>query len=425
MPYETAFTMTTTNIKFGPGTTREVGLDMKKIGTRRVMVVTDSNLSAMQPVQIVLKVLQEANIEAVLFDGVEIEPTDKSFKAAIDFATQGNFDGYVAIGGGSVIDTAKVANLYSTYPADFMDYVNQPIGRGVPVPGTVKPLIAIPTTAGTGSEATGVAIFDLVERNLKTGISHNYLRPTLGIIDPDNTRTLPPMVAACTGLDVLCHAVESLTAIPYDKRPATPEGQSRPTYQGANPISDVWSARAIQMASTNLVRVIQDSGDDTARGEMMLAASLAGIGFGNAGVHLPHAMAYPVAGMARDYYPEGYKANHPLIPHGMSVILNAPAVFRFTASATPEAHLQAASLMGVDTSGADLSDAGDLLAEVFIKMMKQTNMPNGLRALGFTEEDIPQMAEGAFAQQRLIQLSPRPVTVEDFEQLFAETMTIW
>lgn len=425
MTYETAFTMTTTNIKFGPGTSREVGLDMKKTGSKRVMVVTDSNLSGTQPVQTVLDALQDAGIDAVLFDGVEIEPTDISFKGAIAFATQDNFDGYVAIGGGSVIDTAKVANLYSTYPADFMDYVNQPIGKGLPVPGPVKPLIAIPTTAGTGSEATGVAVFDLVERNLKTGISHNYLRPTLGIIDPENTRTLPPMVAACTGLDVLCHAVESLTAIPYNKRPATPEGQSRPTYQGANPISDVWSARAIQMASANLVRAIEDKADDSARGEIMLAASLAGIGFGNAGVHLSHAMAYPIAGMARDYYPEGYNATHPLIPHGMSVILNAPAVFRFTASATPEAHLHAATLMGADTRGADLSEAGDLLAGAFIKMMKQTNMPNGLRALGFTEEDIPQMAEGAFAQQRLIQLSPRPVTMEDFEQLFAETMTIW
>jgi hydroxyacid-oxoacid transhydrogenase len=425
MTYETAFTMSTTNIKFGPGTTGEVGADMKKLGCSRVMVVTDHNLSGTGPVLTVLNSLDEAGIEAVLFDGVVIEPTDKSFQQAIAFSTQGNFDGYVAIGGGSVVDTTKVSNLYATYPADFMDYVNQPIGKGVPVPGPVKPLIAIPTTAGTGSEATGVAVFDIIDRNLKTGISHGYLRPTLGIIDPDNTRTLPPMVAACTGLDVLCHAVESLTAIPYNKRPATPAGQSRPTYQGANPVSGVWSARAIQMASDNLVKVIEDSGDDEARGAMALAASLAGIGFGNAGVHLPHAMAYPIAGMVRDYRPEGYYTDHPLIPHGMSVILNAPSVFRFTASATPEAHLYAAELMGANTADADLDAAGDLLAEAFIEIMQQTNMPNGLRALGFTEDDIPQMAEGAYAQQRLVKLSPRPITREDFEQLFAETMTLW
>jgi hydroxyacid-oxoacid transhydrogenase len=378
------------------------------------MVVTDPNLDA----GIVLSSLEDAGIEAVLFDDIEIEPTDGSFKRAIAFASDGDFDGYVAFGGGSVIDTAKVANLYATYPADFIAYVNQPIGEGVPVPGPVKPLIAIPTTAGTGSEATGVAIFDFVEKQVKTGISHAYLRPVLGIIDPDNARTLPPQVVACSGLDVLCHAVESLTAIPYNKRPAA---SPRPTYQGANPVSDVWAARAIEMAAENLVKAME--GDMQARGQMMLAATLAGIGFGSAGVHLPHAMAYPIAGMVRDYQPEGYNASHPLVPHGMSVILNAPAVFRFTGSATPEAHSRAAALMGVHE--ATDTTVGGVLADAFIDIMQKTNMPNGLKALGFTEDDIPQMAQGAFKQQRLIKLSPRPVTVEDFERLFAETMVIW
>ncbi len=425
MTYETAYTMSTTNIKFGPGVTREIGLDMQKLGCQKVLVVTDPNLAQMSPVATVMQALADANIEAVLFSDVRIEPTNHSFQEAIDFATGNQFDGYVAIGGGSAIDTAKVANLYATYPADFLDYVNYPIGKGVAVPGPVKPLIAIPTTAGTGSEATGVAIFDFVERDVKTGISHTLLRPTLGIIDPDNTRTLPPLVAACTGLDVLCHAVESMTAVPYNKKPATPFGTARPTYQGANPISDVWSGQAIQLTSSNLVNIIEDNSDEKARGEMMLAAALAGIGFGNAGVHIPHAMAYPVAGMARDYEPAGYLTDHPMIPHGMSVILNAPAVFRFTASANPEAHLRSAALMGVDISGVSEADAGDLLANAFIDIIKQTNMPNGLRAVGFSEEDIPKMAEGAFAQQRLLKLAPRPVTIEDLEQLFAESMTIW
>ena len=389
------------------------------------MVVTDTNLASMQPVQIALDALKVVGIDAVSFSDVEIEPTNKSFQRAIEFASQGNFDGYVAVGGGSVIDTAKVANLYATYPADFLDYVNKPIGKDLPVPDKIKPLIAIPTTAGTGSEATGVAIFDFLEMNLKTGISHRFLRPTLGIIDPDNTKTLPPLVTACTGLDVLCHAVESLIAIPYNQRPATPLGEARPTYQGANPVSDVWASTAIQMASKSLIQAMQDSPDDTARGEMMLAASLAGIGFGNAGVHLPHAMAYPIAGMVRDYYPEDYDANHPLVPHGMSVILNAPAVFRFTGSANPKAHLRAAALMGVDILDIPESEAGNVLAEAFIDILKQTNMPNGLKALGFTNADIPQLAEGAFAQQRLIKLSPREVTIEDFERLFADTMKIW
>src|SRR4051794_23548795 len=220
MLLETAFTMDTSSIKFGPGVTREVGFDMASLGCGRVMVVTDPNLSRSDPVAITLTALRSEAIDAVLFDRVRIEPTDASFKEAIAFAKEGGFDGYVAIGGGSVIDTAKAANLYATYPADLLAYVNPPVGRGEPVPGRLKPLIAIPTTAGTGSETTGVAIFDYEALHAKTGIAHRALRPVLGIIDPNNTRTMPRMVAACSALDVLSHAIESYTALAYSDRPA-------------------------------------------------------------------------------------------------------------------------------------------------------------------------------------------------------------
>ena len=251
----------------------------------------------------------------------ESNPQTNRFKHAIEFAVEGDFGGYIAVGGGSTMDTAKVANLYATYPTDdFLDYVNPPIGKGKPVPGNLKPLIAIPTTAGTGSETTGVAIFDLLEMRAKTGIAHRALRPVLGIVDPHNTATLPPLVAACTGLDVLSHAIESLTAMPYSQRPLPDSPAQRPAYQGANPISDVWSAKAIELVSQNLLRAVNDPQDVEARGNMLLAAAFAGIGFGNAGVHLPHGMSYPVSGMVRDYQPEGYVVDYPLIPHGMSVI---------------------------------------------------------------------------------------------------------
>ena len=223
----------------------------------------------------------------------------------------GRFDGYVAVGGGSVMDTAKAANLFATYPAPLLTYVNPPIGEGKPVPGPLKPLIAIPTTAGTGSETTGVAIFDYEALHAKTGIAHRALRPALGIIDPDNTRTMPPMVAACSALDVLSHAVESFTALPYSKRPAPDHPGLRPAYQGANPISDVWASKAMDVMARNIVRAVDDPSDDEARGEMLLAAAYAGIGFGNAGVHLPHGMSYPVSGMVRDYVPAGYPRRPP------------------------------------------------------------------------------------------------------------------
>ena len=362
----------------------------------------------------------------VLFDKVRIEPTELSFKEAISFAMDGDFDGYVAVGGGSTMDTAKAANLYATYPADFLDYVNPPVGKGKPVPGSLQPLIAIPTTAGTGSETTGVAIFDFLEMHAKTGIAHRALRPVLGIIDPYNTRTLPPMATACSALDVLSHAIESITALPFDQRLAPDNPRLRPAYQGANPISDIWSAKAIEMISKNLGQVMENPEDDGARGQMLLAAAFAGIGFGNAGVHLPHGMSYPVSGMVRDYVPLGYEhIGRPIIPHGMSVILNSPAVFRFNGSSRPKAHKYAAGLMGVDMSQVTDSEAGEVLAQATIDIMKKTGMPNGLAAVGFTIDDIDALAEGTLPQHRVTKLSPRQADKDDLKQLFLDSMMIW
>ena len=305
MKLETAFSIETSSIKYGPGVTREVGYEMGRLGARRVMVVTDPNLASSAAVSVTLDSLREEGIDTVLFDRVQVEPTDVSFKEAISFAVDGRFDGYVAVGGGSSMDTAKAANLYATYPEDFLAYVNAPVGQGRPVPGSLKPLVAVPTTSGTGSETTGVAIFDLLEMRAKTGISHRALRPTVGLVDPDNARTLPKMVTACSGLDVLSHGLESFTALQFDQRQAPDSPGLRPSYQGSNPISDVWAVRAIEMVSQNIVRAVHDMADDEARGQMMLAATFAGIGFGNAGCHLPHGMSYPVSGMARNYVPEG------------------------------------------------------------------------------------------------------------------------
>jgi hydroxyacid-oxoacid transhydrogenase len=376
-------------------------------------------------VTITMRALKDEGIDAVLYDRSRVEPTDASFKDAIDFATDGGFDGYVAVGGGSSMDTAKVANLYATYPNDLLAYVNAPIGRAEPVPGPLKPLIAIPTTAGTGSETTGVAIFDLVELHAKTGIAHRALRPVMGIIDPLNTRSMPKMVAACSGFDVLSHAVESITALPYSQRPA-PEGPgARPAYQGSNPISDIWAAKALEMMAQNIVTAVENPDNISARGEMLLASAYAGIGFGNAGVHLPHGMSYPVSGMVRDFRPEGYNVDHAIIPHGMSVMLNAPSVFRWTAEVNPERHLWAASLMGVDVSKADPADAGEILAGAMIELMRKTGMPNGLGAVGFEQDDIDALVEGTLPQHRVTKLSPRPADADDLRGLFSGAMRYW
>ncbi|MHC4446117.1 MAG: hydroxyacid-oxoacid transhydrogenase [Planctomycetota bacterium] len=425
MTFESVFTMDTSSIKYGLGVTREVGYDMKERDAHRVLVITDPYLADSEPVAVTLESLRQEGLDTVLFDQVEIEPTDVSFKEAIGFASEGVFDGYVAVGGGSSMDTAKAANLYATHPADFLTYVNHPVGQGQPVPGPLKPMIAIPTTAGTGSETTGVAVFDFLEMHAKTGIANRALRPVKGLVDPDNTRTLPKMVAACTGLDVLTHALEALTALPYNRRPAPEQPKLRPAYQGANPISHIWASRAVEMISHNLVRVIEEPSDDEARSQVMLAATYAGIGFGNGGVHLAHGMSYPVSGMVRNYVPDGYPSGKPIIPHGMAVALNAPAVFRFTAPADLDLHMYAAGLMGQDTSNTRPEDAGEQLASAIIALMRKIGMPNGLKAVGYGPQDVDKLVQGTLPQDRLTKLSPRPAGEKDLKQMFLDSLTCW
>ena len=426
MDKDIAFEMAASHVRFGVGVTREVGMDLKEIGARRVLVVTDPLVGKLPPVRTVLESLDRSSVPFDLFDRVRVEPSDESLLEAIAVARAGSYDAYVAVGGGSTIDTAKAANLYATFPpSDFLDYVNPPIGKGLPVPGPLKPLLAIPTTAGTGSETTGVAIFDLKRLRAKTGIANRLLKPTLGYLDPENTRTMPAEVAASSGLDILSHAVESYTAMPFTDRPRPERPALRPAYQGSNPISDIWSMQAMRMVAQFLVRAFDDPSDDEARANMLLAASYAGVGFGNAGVHLPHGMSYPVSGGVKTYSAPGYVTDHALVPHGMSVILNAPSVFRFTADANPTRHLQAAEALGADVSRARPQDAGKILADRITWFMQRLKMPNGLRAIGYSSSDIPALVEGTLPQHRVTKLSPRPAGQEELSGLFEDAMVAW
>ena len=426
MSHEIAFEMATSSIRYGVGVTREVGMDLADLGVKNALVVMDPVVGKLAPGIVVRESLEAAGVKFTVYDKVRVEPTDQSFLDAINFARQGNYDGIVAVGGGSTIDTAKAVNLYVTYPpADFLDYVNPPIGKGLPVPGPLKPLIAIPTTAGTGSETTGVTIFDYEKMHAKTGIANRRLKPTLGLLDPENTRTMPGAVAASSGLDILSHAIESFTAMPYTGRPMPESPRMRPAYQGSNPISDIWSLASLDIVRKYLIRASTDPGDDEARGQMILAASYAGVGFGNAGVHLPHGMSYPVSGHVKSWVAPGYSTDHPLVPHGFSVILNAPAVFRFTASSNPERHLQAAAALGANVTGVKAADAGKVLADRITWFMQQLKTPNGLKAIGYSSSDIPVLVEGTLPQHRVTKLSPRPASPEDLARLFEDAMTAW
>lgn len=422
---DSAFSVEAPKIKFGTGVLRELGEDARALGMTRVAVFTDPLVAELEPLAKARRALEAEGIDYEVYEEVEIEPTDRSFKAGAAFASEGKFDGFISIGGGSVIDTCKAANLFSSYPADFLAYVNAPIGEARPVPGPLKPHIACPTTFGTASECTGIAVFDFLEMESKTGMVSPRLRPSLGLLDPESLATLPPLVVAANGFDVFSHACESLTARPYTRRPAPADAGKRPLSQGANPYSDIACLEAIKLVGANLVQAVKQPDDAAAREPLMFAGMLAGIGFGNAGCHLPHGMSYAVAGLVRNYHAQGWPSNHALVPHGISVIVNAPAAFRFTGPACPERHLQAASAMGADTSDVDAKDGGALLAERVADMMRETDMPNGLDGVGYSEDDLDALTDRSFAQKRLIDNAPCPVSREQLHGLFRDALRYW
>jgi len=419
------FTVGFPTFTFGSGVLAEAGPNAQELGLRRVALFTDARLRSGEHVAKVLASLRSAGVDVAVYDEVVIEPTDESLQHAARFAAEGRFDGYVSVGGGSVMDTCKAANLYSSHPAEFMTYVNAPIGAGQKVPGPLKPHVACPTTSGTGSETTGIAIFTLRSINAKTGLISRRLIPTVALIDPDTARSLPRYTVASTGFDCMSHALEALTARAYPRRLNPAQGINRPVSQGANPFSDLLATEALRTVGRFLVRAVDDASDTEARTEMMYAAMLAGIAFNAAGCHLPHGLSYAVSGLTKDWHVPGYPEGKTLVPHGMAVVLNNPSVWRYTAACAPERHFSAASSLGADTRDARPGDSGEVLARRVIELMRAAKMPNGLQALGFDSSDLDALATGAEPQYRVIRNAPKDVSKDDLKALFGAAMTYW
>lgn len=425
IPNETVIPLTTTPTKFGFGAMDELGYELNRLQLKNIILVSDPNLVKTGVPGRAEQIIAAAGIDIQTYYEAGVEPTDISFQRAVEFLQGRSFDGLVAVGGGSVIDTTKAMNLFGTYPAEILDYINPPIGAGKPVPGPLKPLVAIPTTAGTGSEATTVIVLDLLDLHVKTGISHQYIRPTLAIIDPLNTLSMPPMVTASCGMDVLTHAIESYTAVPFHVRPKPASPAVRPPYIGSNLIADLWSHKAIELGGKYLRRAVLSPQDLEARYFMMAASTFAGIGFGNAGVHIPHAMGYPIAGMVKGYRPPDYAVDEPMVPHGISVTVTAPQCFRFTAPAQYERHLEAARALGYNVSGVPLREAGDCLAQALVDLMRDIDFPNGIGGLGYGPEDIAGLVEGTWKQQRLLTIAPRTPSRADLTRIFETSVNHW
>jgi hydroxyacid-oxoacid transhydrogenase len=420
---ETIFTYASPALKFGPGASLEIGYDLAQVGARRVLVVTDVGLVAVGHPQRVAEAMARFGIEAHVYDGVHVEPTDTSMQAAIDHAREtGPWDAFVAVGGGSAIDTAKAMDLLTTNPGELMDYVNAPVGEGRAPAHPLAPLVAVPTTTGTGAESTTICVLDVLHLKVKTGISHPRLRPTLAVVDPELTATQPRGVTAAAGMDIRCHALESYTAKPYTAYTAkTPE--QRVPYCGSNPIADLWSERALHLLARSFRAAVRDPDDVAARGEMAMAATFAGLGFGNAGVHIPHANAYPIAGRVRDFHPDGYPDDEPMVPHGMAVSLTAPEAFRFTFDAAPERHLHVAELLAPDLARPD--DPSEHLPAALMGLMRDIGIPNGIGGVGFGPGDVADLVEGTMQQQRLLATAPKPVTEDDVAGIFDRSLALW
>jgi len=419
------FTVGMPTFTFGAGVLAEAGDNARELGLTRIALFTDAKLKSSRYVATVISSLKAAGVDVAVYDDVAIEPTDASLQDAARFAAGGRFDGYVSVGGGSVMDTCKAANLYATHPAEFMTYVNAPIGGGQKAPGAVMPHIACPTTAGTGSESTGIAIFNLRSINAKTGIISRRLIPTVALIDPDVTATLPKNVVAATGFDCMSHALESITARVWPRRSNPAKGINRPVSQGANPFSDMLAAEALKSVGRHLVRAVNDASDVEARTEMMYAAMLAGIAFNAAGCHLPHGLSYAVSGLTQNWHVPGYPEGKTLVPHGMAVVLNNPSVWRYTAPCCPERHLHGAHCLGANTQDAGPADAGEVLAGRVIELMRATEMPNGLAALGFDDTHLAALAAGAEPQYRVIKNAPKDVSRDDLTTLFRAALSYW
>lgn len=424
---ESVFTYAAPQLKFGAGASAEIGHDLAQTGARRVLVVTDSGVAAAGISGRVADQLTDAGLEVVVFDGSHVEPTDASIQQAVDYGRDnGPFDAFVAVGGGSSIDTAKAINLLTTNDGELTDYLNAPVGAGRAPANPLKPLVAVPTTTGTGSESTTICVLDVLSLKVKTGISHARLRPTMAVIDPLLTLTQPPGVTAAAGMDILCHALESYTARPYTSyEHKTPE--QRVPYCGSNPIADLWSEKAMSLLAKAFRRAVHDGDDVAARADMAMASTFAGLGFGNAGVHIPHANAYPIAGRVKDFHPKDYPQDEPMVPHGMSVALTAPEAFRFTFEADPDRHVRAAELLAAGAPDKDYTSlpAAERLPSVLIDLLRDVDLPNGCGAVGYELTDVPDLVEGTMKQQRLLATSPLPVTEDDVAGIFERSLRLW
>ncbi len=419
------YTVAIPKLTFGRGSLAEVGQRAAALGFKKVTLFTDGMLEQGPLVELVKQSLQKQNIKFNVFSDIRIEPDDDGVMNAASMLIDAQPDGVISVGGGSVIDTAKAAMVIAAHGGHIREYFAAPIGSGKAVSGPVLPHIACATTSGTGSECTSITVIRLNELNTKFVVASPHILPTVAIVDPQCCDSLPGNVVASTGFDLLCHALECYTARAYTQHLEVKDPNARQLIQGANPFSDLSAQKALEIAGQYLARGVADSSDTEARDNLMWGATLAGIAFGNSGTHLPHAMSYGVTHLMNDITSKDYQVASPFIPHGISVVVSAPSIFKYTAEAQPERHMEGAAYLGADVKGASTQDAGEVLSKRLIELMRATHIPNGLNAVGFDESHINALAESSFRQQRAIANAPRESNLVDLENMYSGALSYW
>ena len=397
----TTFTFhSATQLIFGRDAVRQLGDAVRALPAKRVFVVTDRNLIQAGVWEPVHAALAEAGIVIWLFADGQAEPSLKLANECAAAAAEFRPDAVLGLGGGSNMDVAKMAAILLTHGGTAADYIGD--SR---VPGAVRPVVCVPTTAGTGSEVTHAAAFTDTDNHVKTGLLSNYLRPAVALIDPMLTVSCPPKVTADSGIDALTHAIEAYTAVDNAAFPLAPGERS--AYQGKNPIADVNAERAIQLCGQHLHNAVRNGQDLAAREGMALAATLAGLEFSNAGVALVHALEYPVGGAVP-------------VSHGAGNGLLLPFVMRFNLPTRVREFAQIAGWLGEDVRGLNEQAAAERAVTAVERLKRDIGIPERLRDIGIKSEQLRTLAEKAHAIKRITRVNPRTATVEELEGIYRE-----
>jgi len=409
---ENVFEIRTIPCKFGIGATDEIGSAVRQMKVQKVLILCGQMISGHTDIPEKVKTLiEKEKVDVKIWDKIDPDSSMQSLEEAKVLLRENEFDCFVGIGGGSTIATSKIIDLYSTYSENFLDFIPSPFGKGKRVPGRIKPLILLPTTAGSGSEASEVANFEILDgsgKKRKIAILSEYLLPTLAILDPLNTISMPPKLTASTGLDALLIAIGCYTARPFQTMMKAPSPEERPTYRGSNPFSDILAEQAIKLISRYIRRSYANGYDLEARAGMLFGAHLAGLAAGKAGVHIAHAITIAM----------GEKIH---ADAGFKVAATSPACLDFITPTLPKRLNQITQWLSEDTE-TSLRKVELGASEILRRLLKDLNCPEGISGLGLGEKDIPELSERAFKEQRLLAQSPRFVKKEDIEGILRASL---